>query len=671
MKKIMIVLSVMMVFLVSIFSSCSSTVHAGKSSIIWSCSVNVNETNGYSDFVVIGEASDAIDGSPPDSYDVVKPPPPIVPYLRVWLNDSLNSPYDFLWKDYRHYPGTVKVWNVTIQWKPSDYTSPTTVTIKWNISELGNSEYSVVSLCTSSGAPLQDMLVDNSYVFSCPANDVQRFTIIGEHANNPPSPPSAPVGNITGFHGTSYAYSTSTTDPDGDSLYYRFDWGDNTSSGWLGPYQNGTTIQALHIWHAPGVYSLTVRARDSYGSESGSSNVTVVTMTNRAPNPPGNPSPINGAAAVPIAPVISWVGSDPDTGDIVTYDIYFGTNPSPPKVVENQSDAWFVPGTLLYQTTFYWKIIAKDNYGGKNNGTLWSFTTESSSSGGPGTPPGGEENQPPRANASASERFGLVGVAVVFNGSLSTDSDGYLTKWSWDFGDGTSGNGEVTTHTYRKSGTYKVTLTVTDNNKATDDDSLRVLITTANHAPSKPLVNGTTHGKKNVAYVYTARSTDLDGDFLRYLVDWGDGTSTTSDLLPNATQCSLSHSWSSAGKYVVQVSASDNITFSDQAALTVFIDVHFVRALGFLQDNNSDGIYDSFFINATGVFTPVQRLANGSFLIDTNGDGKWTFTYDPNSGALSVVSNPETKVDNQYVFLILIAVAIIVVAGIVYWYKKR
>jgi LPXTG-motif cell wall-anchored protein len=637
---------------------------------MWSCSVDVNETNGYSDYVVIGEASDAIDGSPPDSYDVAKPPPPMVPYLRVWLNDSLPSPYDFLWKDYRHYPGTMKVWYLIVQWRPSDYSSSTTVTIKWNRTELENSEYIAVLLRTSNGALLQDMLVNNSYVFSCPANVAMNFTIIAEQANSPPETPTAPVGTINGFHGTSYVYSTSTTDPDNDTLYYRFDWGDTTTSGWLGPYQNGSSMSTSHLWHAPGSYPVVVQARDSFGHESGWSNATTVTMTNRAPNLPINASPANGATAVPIAPVLTWVGGDPDAGDIVVNDIYFGTNASPPRIVENQSETRFTPGTLSYQTTYYWKIVAKDGYGGITNGSLWSFTTTSAPSGGPGNPPGGE-NHPPTANASASEQSGFVGVNLIFNGSRSTDSDGYIAKWSWDFGDGTSGNGEVTTHSYQSAGTYTVILTVFDNGGASDTGVLQVVITTVNHGPTKPSLQGTTLGVKNTPYPYSMVSTDLDNDFLQYLVGWGDGTSSTSDFLPNGTLCSLSHSWSSPGKYVVTVIATDNITFSDQATLTVFIDVHFVSTLGFLLDNNSDSVYDVFFINATGVFTSVQNLANGSVRIDSDGDGVWNYNYNPKTGALSVISGVAATGENQYIFFIIIGIAIVVVVGVVYWYKKR
>ena len=52
----------------------------------------------------------------------------------------------------------------------------------------------------------------------------------------PPEKPDIPDGPSTGGIDTEYTYTTKTTDPDGDKLYYLFDWGDGEVSGWLGPY---------------------------------------------------------------------------------------------------------------------------------------------------------------------------------------------------------------------------------------------------------------------------------------------------------------------------------------------------------------------------------------------------------------------------------------------------
>jgi PKD repeat protein len=61
----------------------------------------------------------------------------------------------------------------------------------------------------------------------------------------------------------------------------------------------------------------------------------------------------------------------------------------------------------------------------------------------------------------------FVGETITFT-SISTDPDGWIVDWSWDFGDGTTGSGETVTHVYELEGTYMVTLTVTDNDGETD-----------------------------------------------------------------------------------------------------------------------------------------------------------------------------------------------------------
>ena len=87
-------------------------------------------------------------------------------------------------------------------------------------------------------------------------------------------------------------------------------------------------------------------------------------------------------------------------------------------------------------------------------------------------------NKPPIAKASASETFGFVGEIINFDGSFSFDSDGVISNYIWSFNDGTTGNGKTTTHSYSSSGTYHVTLTVTDNDGAIDKDIIDIVIST-------------------------------------------------------------------------------------------------------------------------------------------------------------------------------------------------
>ena len=74
--------------------------------IVWDVTLNFNESGGRIDYVVFGEAPDANDGPPADSYDQPKPPAQMPPYVRAWFDDNLSSPYNQLSKDYREYNNT-------------------------------------------------------------------------------------------------------------------------------------------------------------------------------------------------------------------------------------------------------------------------------------------------------------------------------------------------------------------------------------------------------------------------------------------------------------------------------------------------------------------------------------------------------------------------------------
>lgn len=86
--------------------------------------------------------------------------------------------------------------------------------------------------------------------------------------SNHPNKPSTPAGMLTGIIDKEYSYSSNTTDPNDDDLYYLFDWGDGTDSDWIGPIESGKKINITHIWSSKGDYSIRVKAKDTHGLES-------------------------------------------------------------------------------------------------------------------------------------------------------------------------------------------------------------------------------------------------------------------------------------------------------------------------------------------------------------------------------------------------------------------
>ncbi|MFW6121888.1 MAG: PKD domain-containing protein, partial [Petrotogales bacterium] len=87
-------------------------------------------------------------------------------------------------------------------------------------------------------------------------------------SNQPPEDPQKPSGPEEGVTGVDFTFTTSTTDPEGEQVYYMFDWDDNTSTDWVGPYDSGAMGEASHAWAEPGEYNIKVKAMDINGSES-------------------------------------------------------------------------------------------------------------------------------------------------------------------------------------------------------------------------------------------------------------------------------------------------------------------------------------------------------------------------------------------------------------------
>src|SRR5688572_31936384 len=75
-------------------------------------------------------------------------------------------------------------------------------------------------------------------------------------------------------------------------------------------------------------------------------------------------------------------------------------------------------------------------------------------------------NAAPTANFSVSPSSGIAPFLVAVDASSSRDSDGSITSYAWDFGDGATGSGVTATHEYQIVGLYSVRLTVTDNDGA-------------------------------------------------------------------------------------------------------------------------------------------------------------------------------------------------------------
>jgi subtilisin family serine protease/PKD repeat protein len=115
-------------------------------------------------------------------------------------------------------------------------------------------------------------------------------------------------------------------------------------------------------------------------------------------------------------------------------------------------------------------------------------------------------NQPPMANAGGPYS-GTTGQLIQFNGSASSDPDGSIASYRWNFGDGTTGTGNAPTHAYSTANTYTVTLTVTDNSGATSSASATVKVTVP--PPAAPAnLSASSQRQNEVRLSWSDRSTN-------------------------------------------------------------------------------------------------------------------------------------------------------------------
>jgi len=84
--------------------------------------------------------------------------------------------------------------------------------------------------------------------------------------NSPPNTPSTPSGPSSGYVDSSYNFSSSAIDPDGDDIAIRFAWDDGDTSSWSSYVPSGNTVSMSHSWSSASTYYITAEARDMYGA---------------------------------------------------------------------------------------------------------------------------------------------------------------------------------------------------------------------------------------------------------------------------------------------------------------------------------------------------------------------------------------------------------------------
>jgi hypothetical protein len=260
--------------------------------------------------------------------------------------------------------------------------------------------------------------------------------------NNAPATPSRPTGPTSGYTQTNYNYSTSATDPDGDDLVYKYNWGDGTSSNW------GAATRS-HSWSSAGNFCVKARAKDEYDELSGWSTcrtITINVITHTISASAGSNGSISPSGTVTV-----------NQGDNQAFSITSDQNYHVDEVVVDGSSVGTVTSYTFVNVTGNHSITA-------------SFALD---------------NQPPIANAGPDQTV-TEGTPVTLNGSNSSDPGGSIVDYEWEQTAGipvtlTNSDSAQTTFTAPNVSfaveTLTFRLTVTDNGGLQDVDYCSISVT--------------------------------------------------------------------------------------------------------------------------------------------------------------------------------------------------
>ena len=173
-------------------------------------------------------------------------------------------------------------------------------------------------------------------------------------------------------------------------------------------------------------------------------------------------------------------------------------------------------------------------------------------------------NQPPVARPGGPYS-GTLNTAIAFSGTASSDSDGSIASYAWNFGDGSTGTGATPSHSYTGVGTYTVTLTVTDNGGLTNSATTTAMVSTGS-TPQAPIARpgGPYSGSVNATVSFDgSTSSDPDGRVVSY--DWRFGDGGT------ASGAQALHAYATAGTYTVTLTVTDDAGLTASATTTVTV----------------------------------------------------------------------------------------------------
>ena len=276
--------------------------------------------------------------------------------------------------------------------------------------------------------------------------------------------------------------------------------------------------------------------------------------------------------------------------------------------------------------------VPAGNYGGltatadsaSNNATTWSIILRTI-----------DPNVLPTASFSQT----CTSLSCDFNGSGSSDSDGAIASYAWDFGDGGTATGVTpASHTFPASGDYVVGLTVTDDQGGQSTSAVTVTVTRINAPPVAQFSQTCSY----LACSFDASgSSDSDGTITSYAWDFGDG-GTATGLTPPP-----SHSFPGTGSYQVSLTVTDNDLTS--TTITKTVSVVAIKPIAYVDSTTRAGNVTTPNGNVPATVSVGDRLIMALSLNDTSrvlsdptGVTGWTVLATQVSGTMATTMYTKT-----------------------------
>jgi PKD repeat protein len=354
--------------------------------------------------------------------------------------------------------------------------------------------------------------------------------------NNTPDTPSTPTGPITGIPNIEYEYSTSTTDIDGDLMFFLWDWDDGTPPVWYGPYSSGETCTQPHEWTDFGTYNVKVKAKDQYNEESEWSNPISVTIDYVPPIAKFTYTPDYPLAQTEIQFTDE---STPGTGIITTWYWTFGDGHSDD--IQNPTHMYSDDGTYIVD------LKVTDDLGEYDTISKEIIVAN---------------NRPTAIIDSIIPNPGSNKNIITFSGH-GEDIDGMIESYYWESTiDGILSDEASFEIQGLSIGFHTIFFIVMDDDNEWSEVALATLEVReyVNNPPNIPDINGPSEGKTDVEYTFYAVTTDPDNDMVSYLFDFGNNmTSFVMGPYDSGVECNASHVWFEEGIFQVKVMAFDTL----------------------------------------------------------------------------------------------------------------